>query len=113
MSHHRPSADGIELKRNFYFPENNCMYKMPSVPCRQIPYPLENVPQCKLPCQKVSVDSIYGYDVQASELYGDALGMNEGSGLYYYHTPDYPFVPLDVLTIPPHVEPRHHNKPHH
>lgn len=111
MSSYKPTP-GYEsdLKYDFYFPENACMNKLPATPCRHIPYPLENIPTCKLPCRKVPVNSIYN-DAAPSELFGDALGMNEGTGMFYYHDPT-PY-PIGDLTVPQHPEPYHHNDPQH
>ena len=99
-----------DMKRSTYYEENSCLNVHPKVPCRQIPYPLENIPSCKHPCKNLSVNSMYN-DTVPAELYGDALAMNEGTGLFYYH--DSTPYPLGVLSVPPHPQPYHHHDVHH
>ena len=98
---------GPEMKYDFYFPENACMFMSSNdiSKCRKIPYPLENIPACSMPCLKVPDKSIFG-DPVPSELYGNALGMDGGDGLYYYHDPNAP-KSLSVLTYPSRVQPYH------
>jgi len=86
---------GPELKYELYFPPNSCMPKDEGMgKCPRYPYPLQNIPTCSsiyVPCassDNTPADkSIYGKTVNPSELYGDALAMNEGDGLFYYHNP--------------------------
>ena len=85
---------GAELKYEIYFPPNSCMPKDEGmVNCRRVPYPLKNAPKCQSiysSCMNSTVNSdksIYGANPQPSELYGSALAMNEGDGLFYYHNP--------------------------
>ena len=91
---------GPEMKYDFYFPENACMFRSPNdlSTCRKIPYPLEHVPTFRLLCPQVQDKSIFGEPVP-SELYGGALGMDGGNGLYYYHDPNAP-KSLSDLTYP-------------
>jgi hypothetical protein len=104
---------GPELKYEFYFPPNSCMPKdagMSKCP-ETFNYPLQNIPSCKsiyVPCamdtnsannnfvnaNSVKINSANTntnvnaiLEPQPSELYGDALGMNEGDGLFYYNDP--------------------------
>jgi hypothetical protein len=102
---------GSELKYEFYFPPNSCMPKDEGMgKCPVYPYPLQNIPSCPsiyVPCSNPGpvVKSIYGAsDPMPSELYGDALGMNEGNGLFYYNDP-YGFN-LTALTF-------EHKQPYH
>ena len=87
---------GPELKYEFYFPPNSCMPKDDRMMnCRAVPYPLEH----SKPCASIystcvgnvntsaTDKSIYGLNPQPSELYGGALGMNEGDGSFYYRNP--------------------------
>lgn len=97
------------LKHECYFPENGCMNHFKPVKCRDIQYPLENVPSCHIPCKPHQYPS--RKNTVPSELYGDAVGMNEGIGLFYYHDPT-PY-PLGYLTKPQHNNPIHHSDPHH
>lgn len=84
---------GSELKYEFYFPPNSCMPKDICMgKCPTYPYPLQNIPTCQsiyVPCSTTDPVSkeTYGNDPAPSELYGDALAMNEGNGLFYYHDP--------------------------
>lgn len=86
---------GSELKYEIYFPPNSCMPKdNRNMNCRPIPYPLQNAPTCQSiystcvdATMKTADKSIYGINPQPSELYGGALAMNEGDGLFYYHNP--------------------------
>jgi hypothetical protein len=88
---------GPELKYEIYFPPNTCMPKdagMSKCP-DTFNYPLQNIPSCKsiyVPCtadnklqNATNLKPIL--EPQPSELYGDALGMNEGTGLFYYNDP--------------------------
>lgn len=81
-----------DLKYEYYFPPNSCMPTdtgFDASKCPAYPYPLMNIPSCKSiyePCQGGSTNtSIYtspGGTVP-SELYGDALQMNGGDGMFY------------------------------
>lgn len=88
-----------ELRRSTYYPENNCLYPFPKVPCPNYPYPLENRPICPKPCTKPDF-SIYGNPAPA-ELYGDSINND----LFYYH--DHTPYALHVLTKPQHPSPLH------
>lgn len=87
---------GPELKYEFYFPPNSCMPKDTGMgKCPTFPYPLQNIPSCQsiyVPCtaDAKSVGATNANPLpepQPSELYGDALGMNEGDGMFYYNDP--------------------------
>ena len=84
---------GTELKYEIYFPPNTCMPQNTGIgKCRELPYPLQNAPQCSSiysTCMNTAQPStsIYGTDPRPSELYGGALAMNEGDGMFYYHNP--------------------------
>jgi hypothetical protein len=85
---------GSELKYEIYFPPNSCMPKDEKIiTCRKVPLPLQNAPSCQSIYSANCVNentgnkSIYGLNPQPSELYGGALAMNEGDGLFYYHNP--------------------------
>lgn len=103
---------GPELKYELYFPPNSCMPKDTGMgKCPTYPYPLQNIPSCQsiyVPCtDKGPVNTeIYGNNPAPSELYGDALGMNEGNGLFYYHDPYKSAFQLSALTF-------QNNQPYH
>jgi hypothetical protein len=95
---------GPELQYELYFPPNRCMAQdaaLNPAQCPKYPYPLQNVPMCPslyTPCTAAAANSDKGgngpqnaptpKDPQPSELYGDVLGMNEGTGSFYYHSPN-------------------------
>ena len=90
---------GPELKYEYYFDlPNSCMPKDTGFNKSQCPvysFPLQNIPTCSsiyTPCtspadQGAASKAIYGENPMPSELYGDALGMNEGNGMFYYNDP--------------------------
>jgi hypothetical protein len=103
---------GTELKYEFYFPENACMVNEGPMRCPTYSYPLENVPTCKQPCNtSFNPDPIYGTEPMASELYGDALAMNEGDGSYYYHGPGVKSLAIGPLTYPKGLQDYHFTRP--
>jgi len=95
---------GMELQFEMYFPPNKCLPKdMGMGKCPSYPFPLQNIPTCQsiyVPCTTTGPlgKEIYGNDPAPSELYGDALGMNEGDGMFYYNDP-YGAFNLTALTF--------------
>ena len=93
------AACGTDQKYELYYPENACLFPSSTEPVpnrRNIPYPLANIPSCKMPCLTKPDMSIYGNPV-ASDLYGDALAMNGGDGMFYDHDLN-ANLPMSMLT---------------
>jgi len=108
---------GPELKYEIYFPPNRCMPKDQGMKnCPVYPYPLQNIPTCAsiyTPCTANGplTTEIYGPENPApSELYGDALGMNEGDGLFYFHDPGSANFKMSALTYGPNKQPYHYSR---
>lgn len=87
---------GPELQYDVYFPPNRCLpvdKPAEAAQCPQYVFPLKNVPAFESIYASSCVQatpantSIYGQVPQPSELYGDALGMNEANGSFYYKNP--------------------------
>jgi len=95
-----------ELKRRTYFEENSCLIKPPISQYPVYEFPLEKVNPCVIPC--IVPKSMAG-NPQPSQLFGDALGMDGGSGSYYNHSANMMY-PISRLNIPNHPGP-HLNNP--
>ena len=101
---------GPELKYEFYFPENACLFNYPpDNSCQNNPYPLQNVPSCAYPCKSIKEEAqlLPPSRPIASELYGDALRMNGGNDMFYYHDQAAP-KSLTAMTYGTNIQPYHY-----
>jgi len=92
---------GQELRYDSFFPQNGCMFPVSSdlSKCPKYAYPLQGIPTCSQPCLAIPDTSIYGTQVAASEIYGDALSMDGGDGIFYYNVANGPNS-ISTLTYP-------------